>query len=82
MFPLPYGVAYNSYLIVDDKTALLDTVDAAISAEYIENITYVLKDRQLDFLVINHMEPDHCANIEETLMLADIFLEQWQYWIL
>jgi len=67
MFPLPYGVAYNSYLIVDDKTALLDTVDAAISAEYIENITYVLKDRQLDFLVINHMEPDHCANIEEIL---------------
>jgi Metallo-beta-lactamase superfamily./Flavodoxin. len=67
MFPLPHGVAYNSYLIVDEKTALLDTVDAAISAEYVENILYVLKDRQLDYLVINHMEPDHCANIEEIL---------------
>ena len=67
MFPLPHGVAYNSYLIVDEKTALLDTVDAAISAEYIENILYVLKGRPLDYLVINHMEPDHCANIEEIL---------------
>lgn len=67
MFPLPHGVAYNSYLIVDEKTALLDTVDAAISAEYIENILHVLNGRQLDYLVINHMEPDHCANIEEIL---------------
>lgn len=67
MFPLPHGVAYNSYIIIDEKTALLDTVDAAISAEYIENILYVLKGRQLDYLVINHMEPDHCANIEEIL---------------
>ena len=67
MFPLTNGVSYNSYLIVDEKTALLDTVDAAVSAEYIENITYALKDRGLDYLVINHMEPDHCANIEEIL---------------
>jgi flavorubredoxin len=67
MFPLPNGVAYNSYLINDEKTALLDTVDSAISAEYLENITNVLKGRQLDYLVINHMEPDHCANIEEIL---------------
>ena len=67
MFPLTNGVSYNSYLIVDEKTALLDTVDAAVSAEYIENITYALKDRGLDYLIINHMEPDHCANIEEIL---------------
>ncbi len=67
MFPLPNGVAYNSYLINDEKTALLDTVDAAISAEYLENITHALNGRQLDYLVINHMEPDHCANIEEIL---------------
>lgn len=67
MFPLPNGVAYNSYLINDEKTALLDTVDAAIAAEYLENITYVLNGRKLDYLVINHMEPDHCANIEEIL---------------
>lgn len=67
MFPLPNGVAYNSYLIKDEKTALLDTVDSAISAEYIENIRQALNGRQLDYLVINHMEPDHCANIEEIL---------------
>ena len=65
MFPLPNGVAYNSYLIKDEKTVLLDTVDSSISALYIENITYVLDGRPLDYLVINHMEPDHCANIEE-----------------
>lgn len=65
MFPLPNGVAYNSYLIADEKTALLDTVDAAISGLYHENIAHVLGDRPLDYLVINHMEPDHCANIEE-----------------
>lgn len=67
IFPLPGGVAYNSYLINDEKTALLDTVDSAISAEYMENIAYVLNGKQLDYLIINHMEPDHCANIEEVL---------------
>lgn len=67
MFPLTNGVAYNSYLVMDEKTALLDTVDAAISAEYIENIKSVLQDRTLDYLVVNHMEPDHCANIEEIM---------------
>lgn len=65
MFPLPNGVAYNSYLIIDEKTALIDTVDSSISALYLENITHVLGGRSLDYLVINHMEPDHCANIEE-----------------
>lgn len=65
MFPLPNGVSYNSYLICDEKTALVDTVDAAISALYLENITHVLGSRSLDYLIINHMEPDHCANIEE-----------------
>lgn len=65
MFPLPNGVAYNSYLIADEKTALIDTVDSSISALYLENVTHVLGGRALDYLVINHMEPDHCANIEE-----------------
>jgi flavorubredoxin len=65
MFPLPNGVAYNSYLIMDDKTALIDTVDRSISDLYLENVTHVLGGRTLDYLVINHMEPDHCANIEE-----------------
>lgn len=65
MFPLPNGVAYNSYLIMDDKTALIDTVDRSISDLYLENVTHVLNGRSLDYLVINHMEPDHCASIEE-----------------
>jgi flavorubredoxin len=65
MFPIPNGVAYNSYLITDEKTALMDTVDAAISTQFLENITHVLQGRPLDYLVIHHMEPDHCANIEE-----------------
>lgn len=65
MFPLPNGVAYNSYLIYDEKTALMDTVDSAITAVFLENVTHALNGRQLDYLVINHMEPDHCANIEE-----------------
>ncbi len=65
MFPLPNGVAYNSYLILDEKTALLDTVDSAINALYLENVTQVLNGRTLDYLIVNHMEPDHCASIEE-----------------
>jgi flavorubredoxin len=65
MFPLPNGVAYNSYLIMDEKTALVDTVDRSISQQYLENITHVLGGRDLDYLIVNHMEPDHCANIEE-----------------
>lgn len=65
MFPLPEGVAYNSYIILDEKTAVLDTVDSSISALYLENITHALNGRKLDYLIINHMEPDHCANIEE-----------------
>ncbi len=65
MFPLPNGVAYNSYLIMDEKTALVDTVDRSISELYLENITHVLGGRELDYLIVNHMEPDHCANIED-----------------
>ncbi len=65
MFPLPNGVAYNSYLVLDEKTAILDTVDSSVTAQYLENVAHVLNGRTLDYLVINHMEPDHCANIEE-----------------
>jgi len=65
MFPLPGGVAYNSYLIMDEKVALLDTVDSSITRQYFENIEHILDGRTVDYLVINHMEPDHCANIDE-----------------
>ena len=67
LFPIPRGVSYNSYLIMDEKTALIDTVDASITRQFLENISHVLGGRSLDYLVINHMEPDHCANIEELL---------------
>ncbi len=68
MFPLPNGVSYNSYIIKDEKIALMDTVDASITRQFFENIEYVLGDKKLDYLVINHMEPDHCANIGELLI--------------
>ena len=68
LFPVPSGVAYNSYLILDEKTALLDTVDSSISRQFLENVLHTLDSRPLDYLVINHMEPDHCANISELLL--------------
>lgn len=67
LFPLDNGVAYNAYVIIDDHTALIDTVDNAISDLFIENVKHVLNGRDLDYLVINHMEPDHCGNIVNIL---------------
>ena len=67
LFPVPRGIAYNAYLILDEKTALIDTVDASISRQFWENILHALNGRPLDFLIVNHMEPDHCANIEELM---------------
>lgn len=68
LFPVPRGVSYNAYLILDEKTALMDTVDASVSRQFLENIQYVLSGRTLDYLIVNHMEPDHCAQIEELLL--------------
>ena len=67
LFPIPRGITYNSYLILDDKTALMDTVDSSISRQFMENVLHALNGRCLDYLVINHMEPDHCAVIGELL---------------
>lgn len=61
LWPLPYGVSYNSYLVVDEKVALVDTVECGFEDEYIRNIEDVLGDRQIDYLVVNHMEPDHSS---------------------
>ena len=66
--PIPRGVSYNSYLLLDEKTVLFDTVDWSAGRQFLENIEYVLDGRQLDYLVINHMEPDHGASIEEVLI--------------
>lgn len=65
IFPLPNGVSFNSYLITDEKTALLDTVDASVTRQFFENLDKALDGRSLDYLIINHMEPDHCAAIVE-----------------
>ena len=61
--PLPKGVSYNAYLIMDEKTALVDTVDVAFGDVFIGKIQSQLKGRKLDYLIINHMEPDHSGSI-------------------
>lgn len=66
--PIPKGVSYNSYLLVDEKTVLFDTVDWSICRQFLDNIKGVLGDRPLDYMVINHVEPDHAASIEEILI--------------
>ena len=65
MFPLENGVTYNAFVILDEKTALVDTVDGSIRQQFFQNLHAALGDRPLDYLVINHMEPDHCEHIEE-----------------
>ncbi|MFA6947810.1 MAG: flavin reductase [Eubacteriales bacterium] len=67
VFPIPRGVSYNSYLILDNKTALVDTVDRSVEPRFFENVDYALAGRQLDYLIINHMEPDHAATVADTL---------------
>lgn len=64
-FPIPRGVSYNSYVLMDEKTVLFDTVDKAVSQQLFENLEAVLKGRGLDYVVVNHMEPDHCATLGE-----------------
>lgn len=66
--PIPRGVSYNAYLLLDEKTALFDTVDWAACRQLLENLDHLLNGRSLDYLVINHMEPDHGASIEEVLL--------------
>ncbi len=66
--PIPRGVSYNSYLLLDKKTVLFDTVDWSACRQLLENMEYLLGDKPLDYLLINHMEPDHAATIEEVLL--------------
>ena len=67
VYGVPNGVSYNSYLLLDDKTVLFDTVDKAVSHTFFENVAHGLGGRKLDYLVIHHMEPDHAATIEDLL---------------
>lgn len=68
VYPLTNGVSYNSYLLTDEKSVLLDTVDKSISGLFFENIEAALAGKPLDYLVVNHMEPDHCATMQELVL--------------
>ncbi len=68
IYPIPKGVSYNSYVLLDEKTVLLDTVDKAVSGQFFENLEHVLSGRNLDYVIINHMEPDHCATLGEVVL--------------
>lgn len=68
LFPIPRGVSYNAYVILDEKNALLDTADASVGAQFLENVAAALDGRKLDYLIVDHMEPDHAAMIEAVLV--------------
>ena len=68
-YPVPQGISYNSYLLLDEKTVLFDTVDKVCSVQFFENLRSGLNGRKLDYIIVHHMEPDHCALLEEVVRL-------------
>lgn len=68
VYGVPDGVSYNSYVLLDEKTVLFDTVDKAVEGTFFENLSYALGGRPLDYLVISHMEPDHAATVESLVI--------------
>lgn len=69
-YVIPHGISYNSYLILDEKVAVLDTIDARCTDQWLENLKRELGDRQPDYLIVSHMEPDHAANVKRLLDMA------------
>lgn len=69
LFPIPNGVSYNNYAIIDDKIAVFDTSDVTVADQYFENLKAVLGDRKPDYLIVLHMEPDHCSQLSRILAL-------------
>ncbi|MBR1670752.1 MAG: FprA family A-type flavoprotein [Butyrivibrio sp.] len=69
IFPIPEGVSYNSYFIDDEKTAVFDTADVTVADQYIENLKASLGDKKLDYLIVLHMEPDHCSLIDKVVAM-------------
>lgn len=67
IYPIPRGVSYNAYVVRDEKTVLLDTVDQSVAPLFFENLTHVLGSRGLDYIIVNHMEPDHSATLKEAM---------------
>jgi flavorubredoxin len=68
VYPIPRGVSYNSYIILDETTALLDTVDISVAGQFFENVKTALGGHKLDYLIVNHMEPDHAATMMDLLL--------------
>jgi len=68
VYPIPNGISYNSYLLLDEKTVLFDTVDSAVRHQFFANLQYALNSRALDYIVVHHMEPDHCAELSSLLL--------------
>ena len=67
VYPIPRGVSYNAYLVLDEKTVLLDAVEEAVAVRFQENLEHSLGGRSLDYVVVNHMEPDHSASLAGVL---------------
>ena len=67
VYPIPEGVSYNAYVLLDEKTVLLDTVDLSVSRQFFENLEFVLNGRALDYIIVDHMEPDHAATLQEAV---------------
>lgn len=68
VYPIPRGVSYNSYVLLDEKTVLFDTVDASVAQQFFENVEAALAGRKLDYVVVHHMEPDHAATLMDLLL--------------
>ena len=68
VYPIPRGVSYNSYVLLDEKTALFDTTDASVASQFFENVQAALAGRKLDYVVVHHMEPDHAATLMDFLL--------------
>ena len=66
-YKVPNGMAYNSYVILDEKIAVMDTVDANFTHEWLDNLDRILEGRKPDYLIVQHMEPDHAANVASFL---------------
>ena len=68
IYPIPRGVSYNSYVLLDEKTVLFDTTDASVATQFFENVGAALAGRSLDYVVVHHMEPDHAATLMDLLL--------------
>lgn len=68
VYPIPRGVSYNSYVLLDEKTALFDTTDASVASQFFENVQAALASRRLDYVVVHHMEPDHAATLMDLML--------------